>query len=372
MSSSRVDRLAERLQKQGMESALVSSLANLRYFSGFTAAIETGPSPFCPVQALLVVVRGEKPLLLVADCESVEGVYEEIQIETFASYTIETPVDSISALNAKLSETIGKLPAGLIGYESEALPAAVCEALTAKCPQLQLRDISELASGIRTIKDEDEIEVLRKCCSLCDIGQEIVKRRAQPGMTELELFAEVRKGMETAEGGRLPLLADLVTGPRTALVGGSPTLRKLEPGDLVLADLVPRHDGYWGDSCNTCVVGDPSDEQRTCFEAVSEILQQAIESVRPGLCACDLDSFVRSRIQKLGGEFPHHTGHGIGVTWHEEPRIVPYNLQPLEENMVIALEPGVYFSGRWGIRLEYVVRVTSDGAEVLSGFKHTL
>ena len=140
----------------------------------------------------------------------------------------------------------------------------------------------------------------------------------------------------------------------------------------VTADLVPRHGGYWGDSCNTCVAGEPTAEQRRFFAGISEALHAAIDRVRPGLRACDLDSSVRQHVLKLGGGYPHHTGHGLGVTWHEEPRICPYNTLPLEANMIIALEPGIYFKDRWGMRLEYVVRVTGTGAEVLSKFQHAL
>jgi Xaa-Pro aminopeptidase len=321
---------------------------------------------------MLVLVYGEQPILLVADSESAAGVDKEINIETYKSYSIDASVDSIAGLSSMLVSKLRNIPAGRVGVECDTLPMAVCEKVRAECPQLQLFDVTELMAGMRVIKDKDEIAILRQSCWLCDIGQELVMRHAQPGITEIELFAEVRRGMEIADGGRLPLLADLVSGPRTALIGGAPSHRRIESGDLVLADLVPRHEGYWGDSCNTCAVDESTREQQACFESVSEILRQAIEMIRPGLRACDLDEFVRGRIRKVGGEFPHHVGHGIGVTWHEEPRIVPYNTQRLAADMVIALEPGVYWNERWGMRLEHVVRVTNDGAEILSGFKHSL
>ena len=106
------------------------------------------------------------------------------------------------------------------------------------------------------------------------------------------------------------------------------------------------------------------------FKGIAGALASTIETARPGLRACDLDRELRRHIERLGGSFPHHSGHGIGVTWHEEPRIVPYNTLPLEAGMVIAIGPGIYFEGRRGIRLEDTVLVTPTGAQVLSAFRH--
>jgi Xaa-Pro dipeptidase len=225
---------------------------------------------------------------------------------------------------------------------------------------------------MRAVKDEEETAIIRECCALCDLGQNLNKELVKPRITELELFEEVRKGMEMHEGGRMAILADMVSGPRTAQIGGSPSQRVIEAGDPIICDLVPRHRGYWGDSCNSCVVGTPNKEQEKFFAGVSKALAEAIDMVRPGLQACTLDVAVRTRGAGLGGGYLHHTGHGLGLTWHEEPRIVPYNTQRLCAGMIIAVEPGIYFEGRWGMRLEYVVRVTESSSEILSKFQHSL
>jgi Xaa-Pro dipeptidase len=372
MSQIRLTKLSDRMRERQIDYALLSSLASLRYFAGFTGTIETGPSPFSTMHGALLFVPGEKPVLVVAGLESTDGIHEEIGIETFADYTFETPLNAATALATKLAGYIQKFPAGKIGFESDAFGAGIWKALREECPKLEWVDISGAAAELRMIKDEDEIATLRECCALCDRGQEIARARVHAGMTEIELFAKVREEIETEAGGRVALLADLISGSRTGSVGGPPSRRKMKSGDLVIVDLVPRHNGYWGDSCNTFAVGEATAEQRRCFEAIAEVLQQITDRVRPGTRACDLDAFARSRVERLGGVYPHHTGHGIGVTWHEEPRIVPYNQRSLEADMVIALEPGIYFPDRWGIRLEHVVRVTQDGAEVLSGFRHAL
>ncbi|MGH9446668.1 MAG: M24 family metallopeptidase, partial [Terriglobia bacterium] len=232
--------------------------------------------------------------------------------------------------------------------------------------------IKDVLSTFRMVKDAEEIETMREVLTLCDLGQEIAKQQAMAGRTEIEIFGSIRQAMEAQEGGRVPIIADVVSGHRTALAGGLPSARKLEVGELLIVDLVPRRRGYWGDSCNTCCAGDPRKEYREAFDGISAVLAGAIGNVRPGVRACDLDRLVRTGIAKLGGSYSHHTGHGLGVSWHEEPRIVPYSTIPLEPNMIIALEPGIYFEGQWGMRLEYVLLVTASGAEVLSKYCHQL
>jgi Xaa-Pro aminopeptidase len=177
-----------------------------------------------------------------------------------------------------------------------------------KCPQLEFVDISSLFAGLRAVKDKDEIELIRGTLRLCDLGQELVKNLAYPDMNEIELFGEIRKPMETKAGTRLAFLADLVSAPRTAQISGHPTSRRFLPGDLIISDLVPRFRGYWGGICNSCAVGETQKVQRETFAGINAILQEAIERVRPGVRASDLDAFVRQRTTKLFGLcYPHHT-----------------------------------------------------------------
>lgn len=372
MVTARIKSLSQQFPEKGIDCAILSSVASLRYFSGYIATVEIGPSPFAPVPGVVLWRRDERPLLLLADMESTADLCEEIEIETFSSYTAETPLSGVQDLNAKLLARLKKTAKCTVGVESHEIPAAVLDFLRAECARFTFRDISRELAEMRMIKDEEEIQIIRECCALCDVGQKLTKKHARPGISEIETFAEVRKGMELMEGGRIAILADLVSGPRTAKIGGPPSARRFQFGDLVISDLVPRHKGYWGDSCNTCVVGDANPEQRKSFEQVAATLREAIEQIRPGLQACELDSRLRSSIRKLGGSYPHHSGHGLGLTWHEEPRIVPYNKISLQAGMVIAIEPGIYFDDRWGIRLEHTVLVTETGAELLTRFQHSL
>jgi Xaa-Pro aminopeptidase len=300
------------------------------------------------------------------------SVLSEVFCEAIASYTFEVPPHPMGDLSQKIIERLQPLPKSVVGVEGDHLPFSLLERIRNECGQLEFQDIAQTVAELRMVKDQEEIQAIQEAVGLCDLGQEQAMRLAEPGITELELFEEVRKAMETKAAGRVPLLCDFVSGPRTAQVGGPATSRVLGRGDLVLVDLAPQYQGYWGDSCNTFSVAEPTREQQTLFKGIAEALAEAIEFMRPEVRACDVDALLRERMGQLGGSYPHHSGHGLGVTYHEEPRIVPYNQFPLRENMVIALEPGVYFKDRWGLRLEYVVLVTARGSLILSGFRHAL
>lgn len=372
MAGMRTGRLQDVLQESNLAHVLLTSPTSLRYFAGHTTSIEIGPSPFTPLAGALVWVKGEEPVLFLAEGESREDVAAGLAVRSFPGYTYDRPLRSLEELTTMMVGCLGSEAGSKVGVEMADLPAIMLEGLRSKCRQLEFTDITPKLAEMRSIKDEDEVLAIRAAVELCDLGQATVRKWALPGMTELEVFAEMRKVMESAAGTRLPILADLVSGVRTAGVGGNPGPSKLEANGLVMADIVPRYKGYWGDTCNTCAVGEHSAEQRRIFQGIESALYETIDRVRPGVRACDLDSFLRQRVKALGGSYPHHSGHGIGLTFHEEPRIVPYNHAALQAGMVIAIEPGIYFEGKWGLRLEHTVFVTQTGAEILSKFKHAL
>ena len=371
-TSSKMDQLSDLLRESKIDHVLLTSLESLRYFGGHTTAIETGPSPFSPLPGALAWIKGEEPILFLADSESSEDVGSGITCRSFPGYTYQSPLSALEELANLVASKFANLLQSTVAVEMGDLPAFIFEKLSSGCPQLEFQDVTTRLIEMRSIKDDDEVEAIRSALALCDLGQARVKQLVAPGLTELEVFNEMRKTIESKAGGRVPLLADLVSGSRTAAVGGNPDSSKLQKGDLVIADLVPRYNGYWGDTCNTCAVEGASAEQQRLFQGVKTALEDAIDQVKPGLRACELDSHLRQRIAKLGGAYPHHSGHGLGVTFHEEPRIVPYNQTMLRAGMVIALEPGIYIEGKWGLRLEHSILVTEAGAEVLSKFEHTL
>jgi Xaa-Pro aminopeptidase len=117
------------------------------------------------------------------------------------------------------------------------------------------------------------------------------------------------------------------------------------------------------------VLGKPRVQQRDLFRKIKETLELGLMAIRPGIRVSEIDRLMRKHLAPEG-TYSHHSGHGVGLSYHEEPRIVPYNNTELKPNMVITLEPGIYLSDH-GIRLEHLVVVTTAGCDVISRFNHT-
>lgn len=150
--------------------------------------------------------------------------------------------------------------------------------------------------------------------------------------------------------------------------------RVIEEGDMVVLDFGGLKDGYGSDTTRTVHVGEPSDEEREVYEIVRRAQQAGLEAVRPGVECQEIDSAARRVIADAGyGEqFIHRTGHGIGLTTHEPPYMVEGETLALEPGMCFSIEPGVYLSGRFGVRIEDIVTVTQEGGRRLNNTTHEL
>ena len=345
--TARRGRALEVARRLGTDGVLAADVGTVAWLTGFEADIESGPSPFA-LPPLAVVTPDGPPVLVVSEDDR-PRVPPDCEACLYVGFTIEE-LDLAGRASRALQDAAGSRR---LATESGALSSALARGLSLVDATTELR-------SARAVKGRDEIGLLRAAVELCDVGQAEARTHVQPGISEIELWAQVRGAMEHAAGGRIPLLADLASGPRTAATGGAPGPRVLADGDLVICDLVPRLKGYWGDSCATLAVGEPAASARSKHRAAADALERGIEAVRPGVVAGDLDELMRK-----GLDYPHHSGHGLGTSWHEEPRIVPGGRTRLEPGMVLALEPGVYDDAE-GVRLEQVVVVTEDGCTTLS------
>jgi Xaa-Pro aminopeptidase len=347
--SDRRQRALEVARTAGADVLLAARPATVTWLTGFADEIEWGPSPFA-LSPLAVLAPDGPPILVVSDDAADAAAATGCEVSSYRGFSVD-PIDAVGGATRALSETLGRRRVATEpGYLSAALAAAV--------------DWVDAGDGLRlaqAVKDADEIGRIRGAIALCDAGQAEARARAAPGMTELELWTLLRAAIEREAGARTPIVADCVAGPRTGEIGGLPENRVMREGELVLVDLVPRRDGYWGDSCATFALGEPSVRAAAHHRAAHERLLRVLDAVRPGAVAGDLDALARE-----GLDYPHHSGHGLGAEWHEEPRIVPGSATVLEPGMVVAFEPGSYGDGE-GVRVEQVVLVTEDGCEVVSG-----
>jgi Xaa-Pro aminopeptidase len=347
----RCERALEVARALGAVHVLTSNPATVAWLTGYAPTAETGPDPYS-LPPLVLLSPGEPPKVYCASDRAGELAALGCVPLACGGQTndeIRRGVDVADAIAVTVAQH-------RTATERFYLPDAIGRIL-------DIVDATAELARLRVIKDIDEIALLRHSIAICDAGQRAARDALEPGVTELELWSAALNAMETTAGSRLTAVADVISGERSRAVSGDPSSRVIAAQDPVIVDLLPRFQGYWGDSTST-LTPDPTTELKTAWGAVSDVLNRLIERVRPGTQASELDELARSKLR-----YPHHTGHGLGTTYHEEPRIVPEATSILEAGMVIALEPAVY-TETLGLRLEVVVLVTEDGADVLSG--HTL
>ena len=240
----RRQRAAAVAEAAGASALVVAHPSAVTWLTGYAPEIETGPSPFA-LSAIAVLAGGGTPVLVVSDDEVDSARATGCEVVSYPGFGI-GPVDPAGSAARALAQA---LDSSSIAIDAAAVPAALARGL-------DWVDVGEELTQARAVEDPDEIELIRAAIAVCDAGQAVARMHAAPGVSELELWAAVRGAMEGAAESRLPVLADLVSGPRTADVGGPPGTRILADGDLVLCDLVPRVAGYWGDSCATFAVGE--------------------------------------------------------------------------------------------------------------------
>jgi len=364
-----LERFIDLLRSRGLAAALLSDPATVTWLTGYAPPIETGPSPF-EGSAVLAWWHAGELHLIVSDMES--AVAQEVNpsaVRSYLSYTIEAPLTGAANQAGALLDVLKEAApqTGKVGVEWQCLTAPLIDVLRRALPSADFVPLDGAFAELRAVKAPEELTKIRAALGLCDAAQRFMQQALQPGKTELELWASTRAHVEGLAGGRLPILADLVAGARAADIGGPPSAYRLQPGDPLILDFVPRLQGYWGDNAATFFVGTPSAELEKAYRVVRRALERGVEAARPGVAAGELDALVRQAVRAEGYEpYPHHTGHGMGASYHEEPRIVPYNDLRLEAGMVVALEPGVYLPGAGGVRLEDVVLITTGGNEVLT------
>jgi Xaa-Pro aminopeptidase len=347
-------RLTRLLDEASADTLVSADPGMVRMLTGHAGEIALGPSPF-QLPAIVVAGRTSAPQLVCSTDEAPEGDH----VHSYPGFVV-TALDPVGGARAALRSALDVAGPGRILVDAAHVPLALAHEL----PRAAEAPGDALARAC-AVKTASEVAAVEAALRLCEAGQLAARTATAEGATELELWSAVTAAVEHAAGGRTTVMADLVTGSRTADVGGLPGTRRLERSDLVLCDLVPRLDGIWGDSCATWAVEIPPPGAAAMHRSCRAALTAGLDALRPGVLAGTVDDVVRGAVRGDGFDYPHHTGHGIGFHWHEEPRIVPAGKTVLEPGMVVALEPGAY-GDRLGVRVECVAVVTEREPRLLS------
>ena len=233
---------------------------------------------------------------------------------------------------------------------------------------------TDVLRTLRMLKDPAEVDALRKAGAAIDRVHARVPEFLAPGRTEADVAADIAEAI-VAEGHSEVAFIIVGSGPHGADPHHECSDRELRAGDIVVVDIGGPYDpGYNSDSTRTYSLGEPDPEVARRYAVLQRAQRVAVDAVRPGVTAEQVDAAARDVLaaEGLAEAFVHRTGHGIGLSVHEEPYIVAGNSLPLQEGMAFSVEPGIYFPGQWGARIEDIVIVTADGALSVNNRPHDL
>jgi Xaa-Pro dipeptidase len=225
----------------------------------------------------------------------------------------------------------------------------------------------------RRVKDDDEVALLRRCMQVTEAGHAWARAHVQPGMTELDVYCGIAQACTRAAGQAVIVYGDFAVSPGPERRGGPPTQHILQPGDMLILDYSVVLSGYRSDFTNTLVVGkEPNAHQQRLYLISLEALAAGELELRAGAACRVVYEAVRGVFEKAGvaDYFPHHAGHGLGLSHPEAPYFVRHADESLLAGDIVTLEPGLYVPNLGGIRIEHNYRITDQGYERLSN--HTI
>src|SRR6266567_3350677 len=344
----RLGRLRHVMEQRKLDALLITNLPNIRYLCGFTGSSGA-------------IVATNADVTFFTDGRYADQARAEVQGNV--------RIVRKSAL-AAAAEWLGS-KARLRGIGIEAAHVTVTERAVLAAAlgrRSRLTDTPPLVEGLRQIKDADEIARIRAACQLGSELFDRVKTVLRPGVSEAEVAGDLEFTARKRGAEQMAFPTIIAGGKRSALPHGRASTAAIPSRGFVVCDFGVILSGYCSDMTRTVHVGLPSLKARRVYNAVREAQQAALEAVRPGATAGEVDRAARNLLKKknLGQYFTHSTGHGVGLEIHEAPRIAAGQHEPLRPGMVITIEPGVYLPGKGGVRIEDTVVVTETGCEILT------
>lgn len=337
----------ERLFSQLPESidcVLITSDINRRYFTGMKSSDGT------------VIAFRDKAYLII----------DFRYIEKARATVTEAEVIEQKKLYAQLAELIRDHKAANMAIEAQTLTVSRLHTLRAQLRDVEVIDTDVLSNAInslRSVKDEYELGCIKKAQEIAEKALADVLGFIREGVTERQIALELNRLMFDYGAEDLSFETIVLSGANTSMPHGVPSDKKVQRGEFVLMDFGAVYEGYHSDMTRTVCVGEPDDEMRRVYEIVLEAQTAAINAAHAGMTGHELDAIARGIISDAGygSCFGHSLGHGVGLEIHERPNASPNFMQPLNDGAVVTVEPGIYITGKFGVRIEDFVILTENG-----------
>lgn len=343
----RIDKLRKGMEQRGLDALLVTSSYNLRYVSNFTGT--TGLSVITLENAYFVT----------------DFRYTEQAAKQAEGFTI---VQNFGPIYEEVVKIVTDNKIEALGFEQDFVTFRLFEMLEEIIPgTTDLVPVSGLIEALREVKEEAEIETIRKACSISDSAFEYILGVIKPGMSEIEVANLLDFHMRSLGATGVSFETIVASGVRSAMPHGVASQKLIESGDFVTLDFGCYYNGYVSDMTRTIAVGEPSAKLKEIYQITLEAQLRVIEAAKPGMTGFALDAVARDYIASKGyGEaFGHSTGHGIGLEIHEGPNVSKLAEKVFVPGNVITDEPGIYLPGIGGVRIEDDLLITVGGNEVL-------
>ncbi len=339
------------LHEHGLSSCILSHRPNVRYVTGFPG--DFGHAAFGG--------NGER-ILYTSPLYS-----EQAAASAGNGFIVEEVRDDTFGAMASRGEGFW---GGRVGFEADSLTVAEHERLARAFEPRELVPLSGMLDGVRTVKNGVETVAIRSAQRIAESVLAEVIGCLREGVMERDIAAEIDYRFKTRGGEGASFETIVAFGPESSKPHARPGTRKLSTGDIVLFDMGTIVEGYASDMTRTFVFGHADSVFRDRYETVLRAQEAALDGIRSGMSCADADGLARKVIENAGhGErFVHSLGHGVGLEVHEKPVLSSRSKETLETGMVVTVEPGVYFPGWGGIRIEDMAVVTDGGCENLTCF----
>jgi Xaa-Pro aminopeptidase len=337
------------LASRGLDGAFISRPENRRYLSGFTGSA-----------GWLLITQDEA--MLITDFR----YWEQAQLEA-PQFELIRLTDRMDDLMPDLVRRLGERR---IGFEATHITVDEHQRWMADTGPVTWVPEKDLVEPLRAVKDEGEIEAIRRAAELTDAALAYGLSQVRPGMRERELAWILERYIREHGAEAVAFEIIVAGGPNGARPHAHASDDPLPAGQPIVIDMGAKIDGYCSDLTRTVCLGEPADPNTfwTVYNTVRAAQQAALERIHPGMTGTEADAIAREIITQAGyaDAFGHSLGHGVGLAVHEGPRLSRFYEDRLEPGMVVTIEPGVYLTGWGGIRIEDLAVVREDGLEVLS------
>ena len=341
----RVQAFLDKMQEKELDGMIINNLKNVYYLTGFWGSNGT------------VFISRDRQVL-VTDARYIIAAKQEVTgFEIFAER------DEL----ATISKITKDMDLSRIGFEDE-ISVSYYHRMQGAFEGLELVPQTQFVEALRLIKDETEIETIRKACSISDQAFHDALEFIKPGKTEIEIANFLDFRMRELGAAGLSFDTILASGINSSKPHAHPMHKPVELGEAITMDFGCLYEHYVSDMTRTIYLGHVSDEQAEIYNTVLKANQALIDQAKAGLGFRDFDKIPRDIIVEAGyGEyFTHGIGHGIGLDIHEEPYFSQTSTEVIKSSMVLTDEPGIYIEGKYGVRIEDDILITDTGCELLT------